>query len=336
MIRGIFFALIFLLPAYVSAQAIPIPGVTQTPAIILSPEYPAPFESVTATVRIGSEDLSSADIAWILDGTPVAEGVGRISFSFRAGDIGAIQALSVLVRTPNGNAEAVQARVNPTRIHVAWEAQTYTPLLYKGRSLYSAGSGIVAEAHVQYIDDSGAIVAPENLIYFWRRNGSAIAGANGRGKYVLRTEGPKFYGTDILSVQVSTPQGIVVGTGAARIDTIDPRLVLYTWSPVTGPAYSAAIAQTEGSIGNATTIVAEPYFMGATSSKSPLLLYEWLVNGRALSVQESSPNFLSLSSEDATSAVISLSVTHKTALLQEAKRKWQLQFKESGFGLFGR
>lgn len=208
MMRIALYAVVLFLPAFVHAQALPIPGIAQTPTIILSPEYPAPFETVTATVRIGTDDVSSADVAWILDGTPTAEGVGRTSYSWQVGDVGDAQTLSVIVRTQGGSAEATQARINPARITVAWEAQTYTPPLYKSRALYSAGSYIVVEALPQYKDSSGTLVAPEHLVYFWRRNGSAIAAANGRGKNVLHTEGPKFYGSDIISVQVSTSDGL--------------------------------------------------------------------------------------------------------------------------------
>lgn len=317
------------------AQALPIPGIAQNPTIVLSPQYPAPFELVTATVHIPNEELSSADIAWILDGTPADEGPGHSSYTFRVGDVGQTQTLSVIVRTPNGTPEATQARINPARISIAWEAQTYTPPLYKGRALYTAGSFIRVEAQVFFKDSTG-IVPQEQLVYSWRRNGSALVSANGLGKNIAYIEGPKFYGDDIITVQVSTINGSVVGTGAVSIETTDARAVLYTWSPVTGVQYNRAISTTEGAVGTATTVVAEPYFMSALSAESPLLIYKWLVNGRTIKTNTDTPNILSLSSEDAVSATVALSITHQTALLQEAKKRWQLQFKEAGFGIFGR
>lgn len=336
MIRTMLLAMFFMvLPAAAQAQALPIPGISQTPVITLSPAYPAPFDTVTAQVTVPNADISSSDIAWLLDNKPITEGVGTASTTFAVGDVGTAQTLSVIVRTPEGATVAAQALLNPVRISLQWEAQTYTPPFYKGRALYTAGAYVTVEAQVLYKDPSGTLIPSTELVYNWRRNGSALQSDSGRGKSVVRTVGPKFYGEDIVSVEVRTKQGIVVGTAATRIETKDPVLDAYVWSPVTGIAYGTAVSNTDGSVGNATTIVAEPYFMSAPSAKSPLLIYTWLVNGRAVTVQPDTPQFLSLSSEDAVSATVSLSVTHQTALLQEAKQKWQLRFKDGGFGIFG-
>jgi hypothetical protein len=336
MIRTAFFATLFVvLPIVVHAQSLPIPGISQTPVITLSPAYPQPFDTVTAHVAIPNADVSSSDIAWLLDNKPIAEGTGTASTTFTVGDVGTLQTLSVIVRTPEGTTTAAQATINPVRITLQWEANTYTPPLYRGRALYSAGAPITVEAQVLYKDVSGTVILPNELVYNWKRNGSALQSDSGRGKSVLHTAGPKFYGEDIISVDIRTKQGISIGTAATRVETTDPVLDLYLWSPVTGPAYGSAVSNTEGSVGNATTVVAEPYFMSAPTAKSPLLIYSWLVNGRAVTVQPDAPQFLSLSSEDAVSATIALSVTHRTELLQEAKQKWQLRFKNGGFGLFG-
>lgn len=338
MIRVLFLgALItFLLPTLGWAQTSAIPGLVRTPTITLSPEYPAPFETVTARVSMSGEDMTSAEIAWVLDGKPVAEGVGRDTYTWSVGDIGETQTLAVIMRTAQGETTGTQARITPVRVSVAWEAQTYTPPLYKGRALFSAGSRVVVETAVEALDAQKKRTDPGTLVYTWRRNGSVIPDTQGRGRHTITIEGPKFYSTDIVSVEVRTQNGVMLGTGAVQIETKDPLLVLYTWNPLTGVSYHHAIEDSAGSAGTAQTVVAEPFFVGARSPRDPVLLYEWRINGSAITTDATRPEYLSLSSEDALNATLSLSVTHQNALLQEARHTWRLRFtEERGFGLFG-
>lgn len=324
------------MPILAVAQTSVIPGLIQTPTITLFPQYPAPFETVTARVSMANEDISSTEIAWILDGKPVAEGIGKDTHTWSVGDIGTPQTLSVIMRNTQGDTTGAQARITPVRVSVAWEARTYTPLLYKGRALYSAGSRIVVEARVEARDAQKKVLDQNTLTYTWRRNGSAIPEGRGRGKHTLIIDGPKFYSTDIISVEVKTPDGNTIGTGAVQIETREPLLLLYTWNPLTGISYHHAIEDSAGSVGTAQTVVAEPFFVGAPSPRDPLLLYEWRVNGSTVTTDTTRPEYLSLSSEDALNATLSLSVTHERALLQEARRTWRLRFtEERGFGLFG-
>ena len=306
-------------------------------SITTSPEYPRPNQAIEATVTSVSEDLRAATVVWVLNGEVIQESEGNQAVVFTTGDVGVVQTLQALVKTPNGLVLQDTITINPADALVVWEAVTYTPPLYRGRPLYSADAIIAAEAFVIAQDDTGNAIDPNTLIYTWSRNGSVLNDLSGRGAKSIRTQGPKFLGQDLISVEVSRESGQLIANTGALIDTIDPEVVLYEKDPLIGTRYHSAVTSADN-LSNATQLEAVPFFMSARFKNDSSLTYRWRVNGKTVSNDPAQPSILSLVASEANGFGIrvDLTVEHAYNLLQSVNDRWSFSFSgESGGSLFG-
>jgi hypothetical protein len=320
-----------------AASAQGLPGLGPSTIITLSPNNPKPNQLVTASlVTTVADDLVGARVRWSVDGEILTEGTDVTQASFVAGELGSETIITAQVTLLSGEIVTATAAVRPVEVVLSWEADTYAPELYPGRKLYSTGAFIRAEAHARFLNDAGERIDPQNLMYHWRRNGSALEEQSGRGRSSIFMEGPKFYGRDVLTVTVSTPDKTLVGESAVLVETSEPVLLLYAVDPLLGLLNHLSLHS--GTQAPYMSLAAAPYFMSAQKSSSKNLEYQWTVNGRSVYSSAQDASRLSLSTdENKNKAVIAVSVTHKNLLLQEAKGKWNFSLSEtSSFNPFFR
>ncbi len=298
--------------------------------ITLTPAQPAPNEEVVATVSSLDEDVRSADIIWVLNDEVIAEGIGLVQTSFVAGALGDQSELAVFIRTTDGTVLNNSVTVQPAVVSVSWEADTYTPPFYRGRARYTSGSTIRAQAFVHAESADGERLAADELLYTWRRDTTVLGNQSGRGVDGIALTGPKFLGTYILSVEVTTADGRVLGTAGARISTDEPDIVLYEYDPLTGIQYHTAIGAAHTFTGaSQTQISAVPYYMAAQRASDAVLLYDWRINSASVLGDEANPALLTLqldADEDVTTYA-SLSIDHNDHLLQSVQAQWQFTFE---------
>lgn len=336
---GVVFVLfIFPFLAVSNAQTVdPLAGVELS--INLSPEFPQANKSVNATVSSLSENVRNATIVWLLDNEIKQQEDGGVNFEFLTGAIGSSQRLSVLVKTTNGQVFSKTVTVRPAEVTLLWEAQTYTPPFYEGRSLYSAGSKIRMEAIPYFINPKGGKYSESELIYTWSRNGTVLGSLSGIGASILIIEGPKFFGKDIVSVTVSTQDATQSARSSSLIETFDPEVLLYEIHPLYGVQYSNVIDENYNSVDSSQIEVqATPYFMDTEKENDQSLLYQWRVNEVDISNTMEDPSKLTiqLSSEDAVTTSIRIVIDHTRHLLQTAKGVFTISFEGSARNsLFG-
>lgn len=300
--------------------------------ISTSPQYPRPHQESVATVRSGNVDVSAATIVWLVNDEIQQQGEGNTSFVFTTGELGATQHITALVRTVEGQVLSDSLSIQPAQVALLWEGDTYTPPFYKGRALYTPESRIRVEARAEIKDDTGRRYTDDELIYTWRRNDSALNDASGLGRSVLITNGPKFFGDDIISVEVTTKDKSIIATSAALVPTREPLVLLYKNDPLIGTMYHRSI-ETEHVFRQATQIglQAHPLYMDTQNINSSSLNYVWKIDGKTITADEEKPSYMTLSfnNNEDFSTRASVSVEHLTHLLQTATNNWLLHFEGS-------
>lgn len=293
----------------------------------LSPEHPLPGETVRITADSSFIDLSQSDIEWFADDKSIAQGPGQNNVDIAAGPLGSKTRVSVVARALNGTSASGEAFIRPAKVDLLWESDSYIPPFYRGRALPSAGTFIRANAIV-YFEPEGAMQTPEqDIVYTWKRNGSAVPSASGRGKSSAIFPSPTLFGTDTIRVIAATVDGRYEGEARVVISSIEPVLALYKDHPLFGIMYNQALEKSAFVPDAEMTFVAVPYFAEAEWGNDPRLIYSWSVNGAGIPTDESRRSALTVNAEKSSGiAQIALSLTHAVNLFMQSSGRWEVSF----------
>lgn len=289
--KGILIAFLFLLCAGVAhAQSSVVPDPVQ---YTVSPENPGPNQAVNILVEGVGQFLGNSKITWQQNGQTITSAANQTSFSFTTGGIGTATRIRVTIDSPIQGLITKEFVFNPSVVNLVWEADTYTPFLYKGKALYSAGSNLKVVAFPTVMI-GGTLITPNKLSFQWRRNDTLIANASGLGKNVFSFQGDQLQPQEDVSVTIysgTTP----VARGEISIPASDPKIILYVQDPLRGELFDQGLAggdvilsQTE------TTFKAEPFFFAATSVARGMLKYSWVVNNEDTTGPDSAKGLLTL------------------------------------------
>jgi hypothetical protein len=305
------------IPAVSSAQT-SIQEVTAA-ALLLSanPQTPGPNQPVTLTLTSYTTTLSSA-----------TKGVGQTSFTATSGASGSTHAIRASIVAANGANAQATFTLHPATIALLYEAGTYTPPFYRGRSLASANAPVHVHANAQF----GS--TPESSInYTWSVNGRVMQNLSGVGRSDLVISGPTLYGALIVSVDASA-SGNTRATQSIRIPAVTPVIDLYSDDALLGIQYRNAISGSSDLHSDQSTLTAEPYFFAVSDPQSSDLLYSWSVNGTPVLADATSPSRITLQVKGGASgtASVGLSLASRTFSLENTKASWQVRVTPSGSG----
>lgn len=311
-----------------------LPGVDNTVQLSVSPLHPTPHTQATFSIQSAYYDLQNSTITWSVNGTPLPAGAGHTSITITMGGVGESVDVVAEVSTPEGTATA-ELLVIPASVDVLWEATSYVPPFYQGRALPSSGSSVtfVALPHLVRPGTTKEIPAAD-LTYTWRNGNQVLADLSGKGKSSARIGNSLVFGRMTISVEASTLDGEVTGTGLVRVENTDPALTLYQDHPLFGILWNQALDATTFIPETEMSFVAIPYFAPVSSANSPLLQYDWSVNQKHIAADPQSPNEITLSStSSAGTALVSLNIIHSSNLFFSADGRWgiSLNTKNSGF-----
>ncbi len=289
-------------------------------SIEIIPEYPGPNTRVQATLKLSSVNISTAEVAWVVNNVILKSGKGIQTIEIETGNIGDKMEVSAVIKPTNGPVLVVQNIINPSSIVLLQEAEVYTPPFYKGRPRFSTNSIVRLEAITEIAKENGSIYSPDELTYVWSRNSIVIPEVSGIGKSFIRIKGPNYLGNDLISLKVLDVKGSTRAEIATFIKSGTPQLLLYEKKPLIGHALFNAINDTEALSGRVLNIVAEPYFIEVIDKNSNLLKYTWSIDGQTLPVQNP-PSELSIDTDE--SAVgkelnIAVTIKHLKNAMQDA------------------
>lgn len=291
------------------------------------PAKPAPYQLTTVIIESFSVNLDRSSISWFLNNNLAKEASNQKTFSFKTGGPGSTSNILIAVKTFEG--EVIQETINirPATVDVLWEAESYTPPFYKGKSLYPFQGTVKVVALPNIVTSGGGTIAAKNLIYNWKVDGHPATDASGYGKSFILFKGDVPLKPATISVEVSSVDQSYVAEGGTTLTPVQPGVILYEDSPLLG------ILQNRALFGNVTLreeeikIVAIPYFVGVTDRERSGLTYNWRLNNQKItgSLDKSALSFRQ-EKEVAGSAAVSLEVSNPRKIFQTISADLNLFF----------
>lgn len=323
---GIFLSFFLVIP-FARAQTVSLEQTNENLTFDLSPRYPRPFELVKISTYSPSVNLDTVRIEWAVDGTVMLDGTGQKSFSFVAKDLGSETKVRMTVYPPYGTSFYKEVVIAPSTLDILWEAHTYTPPFYKGKALFSKGSEVSITA-MPTIWQGGREMLPQNLIYQWSRELTALPDRSGFGKQTLTLEGSMWGGGEKINLAISSSEGKILIEKKFEIKLANTKVIAYEQNPLLGTLFNRAVqgAYALGSE-NEAAIVGIPLFFSANSQDFSNLSFTWKMNGKAISNKDNG-NTIIFRDESETSGqtLIDLSVNQKDNSAQYGSTRFSLLF----------
>lgn len=298
-----------------------------------TPQFPAPGQTVRFSVQSSLFDLPSSEISWYVNNELAAQGVGRSDVDIAAGPLGSETFVRVEVRREGASATA-SGVIRPTSVDLLWEGDTYVPPFYQGRALPSAGGSVRLYA-VPHFQSAGANapIDPSELFYTWKKDGRTLTSLSGKGRYSVMIDGPVLFGTDIVSVEVKTADGVLQGSASVRLASVEPSLVLYEEHPIFGVLFHRAVENGATFPETEVGFVAIPYYAPVQNLQTQLLAYNWRVNGSSVSSNQARPNTITLNAAGSDGrATLELTLTHATNFFLRVAKSWNVALSAKGVG----
>lgn len=285
--------------------------------ISISPTNPEAGETISLTVTSNLSSLRSRFISWSKDGTKEREGVGETRYKSKVGRLGESHTFTVTVIDNSGNTIKQSINVRPAEVILIWEADSYTPIFYKGKGLASHQSEIRVIAIPYLINSNGIRLNEKNLTYEWRVGGVLDSKQSGVGKSTFRFVGKLVSRPQTVTLLTSSASGIISARKTITIDFIDPEIIIYEKNPLTGIRGSFSLSlgfvkETES------TFIVEPFFFSRKALEGGSIEYKWTVDGKRLDnlkkVRE-----ITFGGDTAGESLVSIEVLNPFSLLQRAR-----------------
>lgn len=315
------FALFIILPSFAHAQDI---GPERVLQITTTPENPTPNSSVDISIENYTYDLNKAEISWYVNGSLIAKGVGKKTFTAQIGAAGTQTIVKVSIKAAEGVTFEESIPFAAADVDLVWEASTYVPFWYKGKALVTPE----ATAHVialPRIMDKGVMIEPSDLIYTWKDNDSVMKEQSGYGQQVY------YFKTDIIarphtiSVTVTTRTNSVTAYNEIVITPEQPALRIYENSPLYGTLFEKSINNTYVLNKEEVTFEAVPFFYSVDNAAAKELIYSWFTNNNQ--AKQTTP-FITLRNDGKEGvATLSLQLEHINYILQAAETNFSIQLK---------
>lgn len=296
--------------------------------IVLTPSIPGPNTQVTARVQDYSLNLDRSIITWKIDGEVVKTGAAEKIFTFTTGPAGSSLTLQVTAGEVGGRTVSTSRLLRQGYVGIIWEADTYTPPLYKGKALHSPGSTVKITALPMLLDARGTPIDPSKLVYTWKNNYYKMANLSGLGKQTVFVTNTKFLQPLDITVTVSDATSEVTALGAIRIPVSQPYILFYEQHPLRGVLYERALTGTFSLSSKEVSVIAEPYHMSAASRDDGELSYEWRVANEPVTSAKGTI-ILRTEGEGDSKTPVTLAVRHAINLLQSARSVLTVVFDTS-------
>ena len=288
-----------------------------------TPDNPEPYEDATIHLTSYATDLNRAIITWQKDGSTVSSGIGKTSYSFKAGGPNTSIVFSITV-TPVGSVTSINKIVTiiPSEIEIMWESvDGYTPPFYKGKALPISGGLIKAVAipNTNTIQSGGGSIS-----YTWKNNDNTNLDASGYNKNAYIFKNSMFDTVNNIGVIASSVNSNYKAENETEIPVYKPKLIFYKKSPTEGIIYNNALDKEASITEDEVTIVAEPYFTSFNRNTSNNFSYSWQINGNNITTPLKKTDLTVRPTSHGGYATIDLTIASTTDLFQKISNELKL------------
>ena len=285
--------------------------------LTFEPFFPKPGQEVTVSFNNFGR-FSGSDIIWTLNDEEVADVRNRSEMTFIAGPLGSPDIVTATVVRSSGAVQNFQVEVVPTYVDIIIEPQTRVPDFYVGRGAPSVGSRINVTALV----NNGELLEGDYL-YTWRLNGQVLEGGPIRGTNQVSFDNPRGSRSTII-VGITTVDGQSVGRRSIYYRSLKPELVFYENNALYGQSHNA-ISRSLLMVGQAATVVAEPYHLDIRTYNNPDIT-EWEIDGQSQVIGGNPYQITIQKVAEDSSSNLTFHVRSTSELLQGAKDDFKIVY----------
>jgi hypothetical protein len=301
----------------------------ETPlSIKASSNSPQPEQTIILTAESFSLNTESAFIMWSVNGRERLSGIGENTLSLKLGRVGEKVLVSVVATGANGTLAQSARSFIPSEVTLIWEADTYTPPLYKGKARFTSGS-VVRFIALPTIVENGRLYQSKELLFTWKESGKTLGTHSGIGKNTLIFPGPFLGGPLQISIEVQSPTESILARAIVRIEPDDPKILLYEQTPLSGIYFAHAYENTFQLERPEVSFEAYPYFFSFGNRNSSRFNYTWRVDGSTVDPVGRVSSITLRKGEGRGIIPLSLEVENVRELLQQASFKLNIVIGES-------
>jgi hypothetical protein len=318
------FLLIFLLGLLPSAFIFAV-----APSSILvdvSPANPAPNENVSITLSSYTSNLDSVRIEWGVNGKTTLSGIGKKTYSLKAGGEGSSTTVEIRIMLPDGEIDK-RVVIAPQVMTLLWQTNdSYVPPFYRGKAFPVPESPIKVVA-IPEAKNSNGTNNSSNMVYDWTMNYENVPEGSGYGKNSFTYTSDYLDDSNLISVSASTPEQTYSSEASVTITSGEPKLVFYKKDNALGTIWENALPDGHQISGDE-IIVAEPYFVTPKNLRVPVFTWNWSINGNTVTNQGFLKNNLPVKVPAGTrgTSVIRLDLSNIDKIFQKVSKELNVEF----------
>ncbi len=291
--------------------------------VSISPQFPRPYDTVTATVSSTQLDLSAGTIVISVNGKVVGENAR--SASFQVGGAGVKTVISVKVTDAAGT-HAGSLTIYPEEVSLMLEPSSTVPPFYKGARMVASEAPVRLVALPNFKTAAGTAIPAGSLVYSWKFGDRVLEAQSGIGRSVLSATAPVRYRDARITVTVSTQDKSLVAQAGTLVTPVDPVMRIYRNDPLSGIDFGTALTGTLGLTESEETFHAVPFFFASMPR------INWSLNGTD---NDTDPD-LTVRTTGSTAGTALISARAEGGALSGAEARFTVQFgKTRSTGIFG-
>ncbi|MES2060077.1 MAG: hypothetical protein V4438_03540 [Patescibacteria group bacterium] len=304
-----------------------IPELEEQISTDVSPSSPKPGDTVTITLSAFGTDLNTANISWSVNGSIVKSGKGNRILQITAGKSGSATSVIANIKPENGSTIRKIFSINPETVDIVWEARTYSPPFYRGKSLFSPQAEAVFVAMPNLTSKNGVTTPPNKVTYIWRQDTRVVGDRSGYGVNAFLYKGKILASPVIIDVAASDGNGLQA-ENYISLSPFGNMIGVYENSPIYGILFGRELSGGfDFGDKEERTISAYPYYFGITSKSDPDLSYSWAINGSTINVPEAQNEMTLRNSNGETGqSILDASITNNANILEGAKTESVVNF----------
>lgn len=296
-------------------------------SVVITPEYPRPYQTVTVSPRSTLIDLNSSVVRVSVNGANIYEGSGTQPVTFRTEGLGTPSTVVITATDASGRTYTKQSVIRPAEVSLIVEPVSSAHPFYQGGTLVASEGVVRVIALPDLRTSTGARLPASSLVYTWKLGNRVLTDASGIGRSSLRATAPVRYRNADITVTVTSPDSSLVGQARTVISPVDPVARIYRNDPLLGPNFDVALSDRFTMPDTEATFRAVGYFFGVPPT------FAWTVNSKA-SGSDKDITVRSTGSGQGTAAIRVSADAEKAP--RAADSRFSVTFgADRGFGFFG-
>lgn len=279
------------------------------------PSSPRIGDEVEIEAEMYGTQAKNATFSWSVNGREISTGIGQYKFSFLLSEKS-----TVVVKIITGEANIVTNtwQFNPRDTTIIWEARTYTPPFYRGKSLYSPESNLVLNAID--LDTPNPLTNTYNN-YVWKVDGEVKGDLSGVGKNTYIYKGDLLMQEPLFQV-ITSPISTynkkntdkTENLASLRVQTLKTEILAYENDPLLGILFNKQVGTNFLFDKEESGLVAYPMYFGTASSLG--VQYRWYANDELVGQNINNLTFRRTRSNE--QSRLSVNIENPVSLLQSA------------------